>query len=55
MANFTKANLEINIKGIEEYLEKINELEKKLIDVKSLIREISSMSLDVNFSGKEED
>lgn len=45
-------NLKVKVYGLEEYLEKLNELEEKLIDVKSLIEEINSMSLGVLFSKK---
>ena len=55
MANFINSNVKINVEGIELCLEKLNELEKKLNDVNSLIKEISSMSIDINFGDKQED
>lgn len=55
MANFINSNVKINVEGIEICLAKLNELEKKLNDVNSLIKEISSMSIDINFGEKQED
>lgn len=55
MANFINSNVKINVEGIEICLEKLNELEKKLNDVNFLIKEISSMSIDINFGEKQED
>lgn len=37
MVNFINSNVKINVEGIEICLEKLNELEKKLNDVNSLI------------------
>lgn len=55
MANFINSKVKINVECIEICLEKLNELEKKLNDVNSLIKEISSMSIDINFGEKQED
>lgn len=39
--------------GVEEYLDKLNEINKKLTEVKDLIEEINSMSIETEFSEKQ--
>lgn len=39
--------------GVEEYLDKLNEINKKLTEVKTLIEEINSMSIETEFSEKQ--
>ena len=39
--------------GVEEYLDKLNEINKKLTEDKTLIEEINSMSIETEFSEKQ--
>lgn len=39
--------------GVEEYLDKLNEINKKLTEVKTLIEEINSMSIETEFSERQ--
>lgn len=47
--NLGNAQFELKVNGADEAIEKLNQLEGKLIEVKSLIREITSMGIAINF------
>ena len=50
MAIFKNDEYCFKVYGVEEYLEKLNEINKKLTEVKTLIKEINSMSIETEFS-----
>lgn len=46
--------LKLEVRGADEALEKVNLLTQKLAEAKSLISEIASMELDINFSSEDD-
>lgn len=50
MAVFKNDEYCFKVYGVEEYLDKLNEINKKLTEVKALIEEINSMSIETEFS-----
>lgn len=55
--NLGNANFKMYVSGVDETLDKLNSLEEKLKEVKSLIHEITSLEVKINFvnSEKQED
>lgn len=53
MAVFKNDEYYFKFYGVEEYLDKLNEINKKLTEVKTLIEEINSMSIETEFSEKQ--
>lgn len=53
LINLGNENFELKVEGVDIALEKLNELEKKLIEVKNLIEEVRSMSVNINFFGEQ--
>lgn len=53
MAVFKNDEYCFKVYGVEEYLEKLNEINKKLTEVKNLIKEINSMSIETEFSERQ--
>lgn len=53
LINLGNQNFELRVEGVDTALEKLNELEKKLIEVKNLIEEVRSMSVNINFFGEQ--
>lgn len=53
MAVFKNDEYCFKVYGVEEYLDKLNEINKKLTEVKALIEEINSMSIDTEFSERQ--
>lgn len=53
MAVFKNDEYCFKVYGVEEYLDKLNEINKKLTEVKTLIKEINSMSIETEFSERQ--
>ncbi len=53
MAIFKNDEYCFKVYGVEEYLDKLNEINKKLTEVKTLIEEINSMSIETKFSERQ--
>lgn len=53
MAIFKNNEYCFKVYGVEEYLDKLNEINEKLTEVKNLIKEINSMSIETEFSERQ--
>lgn len=53
MAVFKNNEYCLKVYGVEEYLDKLNEVSKKLTEIKNLIREINSMSIETEINEKQ--
>lgn len=53
MAVFKNNEYCLKVYGVEEYLDKLNEVNKKLTEIKNLINEINSMSIETEINEKQ--
>lgn len=53
MAVFKNNEYCLKVYGVEEYLDKLNEINKKLTEIKNLINEINSMSIETEINEKQ--